>query len=160
MALLSPEGRIILQSIISSAPFEGPDRQIYNKPGFLFGDAAPDPERKLQADDEQWIFTIGEDKFYIPSNKCHYPLTYFTCVTSERKMPWHLNPGRESVILGRFTSHGASRAGPPTYVAGLHPGWISKDMPAGEISHTAITFVNYFVTTGGNYPASDFRAPG
>ena len=50
-ALLSPEGKIILRSIISSAPFEGPYRPIYDKSGFIFGDAAPDPEGKLLAGD-------------------------------------------------------------------------------------------------------------
>ena len=43
MALLHPEGRISLRSIISSTPLEGPDRTFNDKPGFIFGDAAPDP---------------------------------------------------------------------------------------------------------------------
>jgi len=110
----------VLRSIISSAPFEGPDRKIHEKPGFLFGDAAPDPDHQLSAGEEQWIFKIEEDKYYLPSTARHFPLTYFTCVTTERKMPWHLTPGHESVIVGKLTPRGPSRAGHPNYFTG-HP---------------------------------------
>ena len=42
-------GPIVLRSLVSSAPLEGTDRTLYDKPGFLFGDAAPDTDRRLLA---------------------------------------------------------------------------------------------------------------
>ena len=75
-------------------------------------------------------------------------------------MAWRLTPQRESVIVGNLTARGAARANRPTYVTGLLPGLMTKDVPAGEMPYMANTFVNYFMAVGGNYPASDFRAPG
>ena len=124
----------------------------------MFRDATPDADRKLLAEEDRWIFKINDSRFYIPINRQWVPLTYFTCVTRERKMQWHLTPGSESVHVGQFTFRGASRAGPPTYVTGLQPHLVGE-ITTGEMPSTTATFINSFVKAGGNYLASDFRAP-
>jgi len=159
-AWLDAAGPIVLRSLVSSAPLEGTDRTLYNKPGFLFGDAAPDTDHQLLAGEGRWIFTMGADRYYIPSNVRHFPLSYFTNMTKGRKMTWRLTPQRESVVVGHLAARGANRAHRPAYVTGLLPGLMAKDVPAGEMPHMANTFINYFMAVGGNYPASDFRAPG
>ena len=51
---LIQEGRPqAMRSILTTAPFEDIDRQAYRKPDFMFGDAAPDPDRQLQAGEGQ-----------------------------------------------------------------------------------------------------------
>ena len=37
------------RSILTTAPLEDIDRRTYRKPDFMFGDAAPDPDRQLLA---------------------------------------------------------------------------------------------------------------
>ena len=61
-------------SILTTAPLEDRDRKIYRKPGFMFGDAAPDTEQQLLAGEGQWIFTLNGEKHYFPSSKRHFPL--------------------------------------------------------------------------------------
>ena len=57
------------RSILTTAPLEDVDRRTYRKPDFMFGDAAPDPDHQLQAGEGQWIFQLGDEKFYLPSNR-------------------------------------------------------------------------------------------
>jgi len=41
-----------MRSILTTAPLEDCDRKIYQKPGFMFGDAAPDMDQQLLAGEE------------------------------------------------------------------------------------------------------------
>ena len=75
-------------------------------------------------------------------------------------MAWQLTRSTDSVHVGILTAQGYSQSGPLRLVIGLYPGLFSKDIPAGENPTMALTFLNQFVKTDGNYPAIDFRAPG
>ena len=55
-----------MRSILTTAPLEDSDRRIYQKPDFMFGDAAPDHDRQLLAGEGQWIFKLDGEKFYLP----------------------------------------------------------------------------------------------
>ena len=79
---------LTMRSILTTAPLEDIDRRTYKKPNFMFGDAASDPDRQLQAGEGQWIFELDGEKFYLPSNKRHFPLSSFECVTQAQKMAW------------------------------------------------------------------------
>jgi len=43
---------------------------------------------------------------------------------------------------------------------GLHPGKVGQDIPIGENSTMAQTFINQFTKVHGNYLATGFRASG
>jgi len=77
-----------MKSILTTAPFEDFDRRIYRKPDFMFGDAAPDHDLQLLVGEGQWIFQLDGEKFYLPSSKRHFPLSFFQCVTRAQKMSW------------------------------------------------------------------------
>jgi len=66
-----------MKSILTTAPLEDCDRRIYRKPGFMFGDAASDADHQLLAGEGQWIFTSNSEKYYLSSNKRHFPLSFF-----------------------------------------------------------------------------------
>jgi len=151
------------RSILTTAPLEDFDRKkTYRKPDFMFGDAAPDPDRQLLAGEGQWIFQLDGEKLYLPSNKWHFSLSFFQCVTQARKMSWQVSPSTDSVHVGKLILHspGYARAGPPHCIMGLHPGNVSRDIPVGENPAVALTFGNQFFKVRGNYPATDFRTPG
>jgi len=122
------------RSILTTAPLEDIDRRIYKKSNFMFGDAASDPDHQLQAGEGQWIFQLDNERFYLPSNKRHFSLSSFQCVTQARKMAWDVSRNTDSVHVGRLTyqSLGYARAGPPHNIMGLHPGNVSREIPAGE----------------------------
>ena len=102
-----------MRSILTTAPLEDSDRRIYQKPGFMFGDAAPDHDRQLLGGEGQWIFKLDREKFYLPSSKRHFPLSFFQCVTRAQKMPWQVSQSTESVHVGKLilSSPGYTRAG-------------------------------------------------
>jgi len=154
--------QLTMRSILTTAPLEDIDCRTYKKPDFMFGDAAPDPDRQLQAGEGQWIFQSDGEKFYLPSNKRHFPLSSFECATQARKMAWDVSQSVDSVHIGRLTSQSPSysRAGPPHHIMGLYPGNVSREPPVGENPAVAQTFGNQFCAVNGNYPATDFRAPG
>jgi len=52
----------------------------------MFEDAAPDTDHQLLAWEGQWIFNLNGEKYYLPSNKRHFPLSFFQCVTRPQKM--------------------------------------------------------------------------
>jgi len=66
-----------MRSISTTAPLEDSDRRIYRKPSFIFGDAAPDNDHQLLAEEGQWIFKLDGEKYYLPSSKRHFPLSFF-----------------------------------------------------------------------------------
>ena len=81
----------------------------------MFGDAVPDTRRQLLAGEGQWIFTQNGEKYYLPSRKRYFPLSFFHCVMKHRKMNWQVTRTTDSVhvrILTAF-SHGYARTGPP-----------------------------------------------
>ena len=139
-------------SILTIAPLDDCDRKVYRKPGFMFGDAAPDTDHQLLAGEEQWIFNLNGEKYYLPSSKRHFPLSFFQCVTRPRKMKWQVTRTTDSVHVGKLiaASLGYTRAGPPHCILGLHPGNVLPDIPVGENSVMAQTFGNQFRQLPGN----------
>jgi len=126
-----------MRSILTTAPLEDSDRRIYRKPGFMFGDAAPDHDRQLLAGEGQWIFRLDGEKFYLPSSKRHFPFSFFQCVTKARKMRWQVSRTTKFVHVGKLIipSPGYTRAGPPHCIMGLHPGNVLQDIhPSGRKS--------------------------
>jgi len=97
-ALIIEGDRHILRIIISTAIFEGSNRVVLRKPSFIFGDKTPDLEQLLAGED-QWVFKIEEDKYYLPSSKLHFPLSFFKLVMKERKMEWHLTGSMDSMHM-------------------------------------------------------------
>ena len=67
-----------MRSILTTAPLEDSNRRIYRKPGFMFGDAAPDNDHQLLVGEGQWIFKLDGEKYYLPSGKRHFPLSFFS----------------------------------------------------------------------------------
>jgi len=54
----------------------------------MFGDVAPDTDHQLLAGEGQLTFNLDGEKYYLPSSKRHFPLSFFQCVTRPRKMKW------------------------------------------------------------------------
>ena len=50
-ALIYAGDQRTIRSILTTTPFEDCDRKVYWKPGFMFGDAAPDTDHQLLAED-------------------------------------------------------------------------------------------------------------
>ena len=67
----------MMKSILNTALLEDRDRKIYRKPNFMFGNAAPDTNQQLLAREGQWIFTLNSEKYYLPSSKNHFSLSFF-----------------------------------------------------------------------------------
>ena len=143
-----------MRSILTTAPLENRDWKIYQKSDFMFGDAAPDTNQQLLAGEGEWIFTVNGEKYYLPSSKRHFPLSFFQCVTRLRKM--------NLVHMGVLTvsSHGYTKVGYPLCILGLHPENVLQDIPVEENPAMAQTFGNQFLKARDNYPAMDFRVPG
>jgi len=87
-ALIHAGDQRTMRSILTTAPLEECDQKIYQKPDFMFGDAAPDTNHQLLAMEGQWIFNLDGEKYYLSSSKRHFPLSFFQCVTRSRKMKW------------------------------------------------------------------------
>ena len=78
----------MMRSILTTDPLEDYDRKIYRKTSSMFRDATPDTDLQLLAWEGQWIFTLNGEKYYFPSSKCHFSLSFFQCVMRPRKMNW------------------------------------------------------------------------
>ena len=68
------------------APIEDHNRMVYKKLDFMFEDATLDIDQQLLTEEGQWIFTIKDEKYYLPSSKQHFPLSFFQSVMEPRKM--------------------------------------------------------------------------
>ena len=99
----------------------------------MFGDAALDSDQQLAALGDQWVFKLGEDKYYLPTSKRHFTILFFQSVTKERRIDWIVTRNAESVHISILTFQGYSRSGPTSFVTGLCPGIISKELPTGRI---------------------------
>ena len=77
-------------------------------------------------------------------------------------MNWKVTRTTDFVHVGVLiaSSHSYTRAGPPRCIRRLHPGNILQDILMGENPTMAQTFGNQFLKVSGNYPVTDFRAPG
>ena len=113
----------------------------------MFGDTALDNDHQLLAEERQWIFKLDGEKYYLPSIKRHFPLSFFQCVTRARKMQWQVTWTTDSVHVGKLitSSPGYTRAGPPRCILCLHPGNVLPDIPVGENPAVAQTFGNQFL---------------
>jgi len=80
----------------------------------MFGDATPDTEQQLLAEEGQWIFTMNDEK-----------------------LNWQVTQTTDSVHVGILTasSHGYTRAGPPRCILGLHPRNVLQGILWGEPDH-------------------------
>ena len=76
-ALIHTGDQCTMRSILTTAPLEDYDRKIYQKPSFMVEDAAPDTDHQLLAGEGQWIFNLNGKKYYLPSSKRHFPLSFF-----------------------------------------------------------------------------------
>ena len=102
------------------------------------------------------------EKYYLPSSKRHFLLSFFQCVMKVRKMKWQVTQTTDSLHVGKLIAPSLSytRAGAPCCILGLHPGNVLLDTPAGENPAVTQTFGNQFFKAHGNYSATDFRTPG
>ena len=88
-----------LQSIVSTVALEDNNRGVYRKLAFMFGDAALDSDQQLAALGDQWVFKLGEDKYYLPTSKRHLTILFFQLVTKERRIDWIVTRNAESVHI-------------------------------------------------------------
>ena len=141
-ALIHARDQHTLWSILSTAALERSNQAMFQKPTFMFGDAAPCTNQQLLVREDQWIFKIREEKYYLPASKRHFPLSFFRTVTTTRMMEWTVTHNTDSTYVGILTSHVYSLSGPPRLVIGLHPDLVSKDVPAGKYPVMGRTFLN------------------
>ena len=99
-ALLLIVDECVTRSILTIASIEGHNCIVYQKSNFMFADAAPDTDQQLLAEEGQWIFTIEGEKYYLPSSKRYFLLSYFQAVTAPRKMRWSVTRSTNFVQLG------------------------------------------------------------
>ena len=59
---------------------------VFQKPAFMSEDAAPDTDQQLVVREDQRIFMIREEKYYLLASKHHFPLSFFRLVATERRM--------------------------------------------------------------------------
>jgi len=79
-ALLLAADDCITRSILTTAPIKDHNQIVYRKLDIMFGDAAPDTDQQFLAGEGQWMFTIEGEKYYLPSGKRHFPLSFFQSV--------------------------------------------------------------------------------
>ena len=78
----------VTRSVLTTAPLEDHNRRAHQKSEFMFEDAAPDTDQQLIAGKSQWIFNMEGEKYYLPTSRRHFPLSYRQSVTVPRKMKW------------------------------------------------------------------------
>ena len=139
---------------------EGEDQVNFKKPAFMFGNAAPDTFQQLLTGEGQWIYTLDEERYYLPVSKHHYPLAFFQSVTTAQRMNWSITKSTDFVHIDILTLNGFSRCGPPQGLLALYPGNVRQDALARKNPAMVSTFLNQFVKADGNYPATDFRMSG
>ena len=120
--LLAEGNESTLRSLISGGRLEGLDGKLYEKPDYLFGDTSIDDHPSLCTMEDIWLSKVGEDKFYLPTHRRHYPLSFFLPTTTGRRMAWRLTYTQNNVSVGVLTTRGHNRDGLTMLVTGLHPG--------------------------------------
>ena len=65
----------------------------------MFRDAVPDTDQQLLAREGQWIFTLNGKKYYLPSGKRHFLLSFFQFVMRPRKMNWQVIRTTDTVYV-------------------------------------------------------------
>jgi len=96
-------------------------------------DAAPDIDHQLLAGETLWIFNLNGKKYYLPSSKRHFPLSFFQYVTRPRKMKWYVTRTTDSVHVGILIAASPGyTAGPPRCILGLHLRNVLQDIPIRE----------------------------
>ena len=98
----------------------------------MFGDAAPDTDQQLLAEEGQWIFTVEGEKYYLSSSRQHFSLLYYQSVTAPRKMKLSVTQFTDSVHVEILTLHSYNHCGSPKAVLGMHLQRIRQDLPVGE----------------------------
>ena len=150
----------VTRSILTTTLLEGHNCVVYRKPDFMFGNQAPDIDQQLLAREGQWIFTVEDEKYYLPSSKRHFSLSYFQSVMTSQKMGWSMTQSIDSVHVEILKLNGYNHYGSPRAVLSMHPGKIGQDLLVGENLAMAQTFLNQFIKVHNNYSARDFKAPG
>ena len=110
----------VTRSILTTALMEDHNWVIYRIPDFMFGDTKPDTDQQLLIGEGQWIFTIEGEKYYLPSTKCHFPLSFFYSVTVPWKMRWSVTWSTSSVHVRILTLNGYNNCGSSRAVLGMH----------------------------------------
>ena len=87
-ALILMANKCVTRSILTTASLEDHNRVVYWKFNFVIGDAAPDTDQQLLAVEGRWIFTVEGEKYYLPSSRQYFLLSYFQSVMAPRKMRW------------------------------------------------------------------------
>jgi len=111
---------------------EGENRTVYWKPEFLFGDATPDTDHQLLAEEGQWVYTLDGECYYLPESKRHYPLALFQSVTMLRVMKWGVRWCTESVHMRVLTLGAFTRSDPPRSIVYIRATSVVK-CPWGRI---------------------------
>lgn len=65
-----------MREIITTAPFEGKNRDLLNKPLFIFGDHVQVPDDCLDDRDYKWLRQINSCNLFLPDIEKSYPFLY------------------------------------------------------------------------------------
>ena len=141
-ALILKADKHITRSILTTAPLEDHNQTVHQKSEFLFGDTTPDTDQQLIAGEGQWIFSIKGEKYYLPSSRRHFQLSYFQSVTVPWKMKWAVTRFTDFVHIRILTLSGYNHCGSPRAVLDIHPGRVGQELPVGEKLAMAQTFLN------------------
>ena len=68
-ALILAADQCTLRSILTTTVLENHNREVCQKPDFTFGDSVLDTDQQIHTGEGQWIFSVGEEKYYLPSSK-------------------------------------------------------------------------------------------
>ena len=120
-ALILTADERVTQNILTTTPLENHNHVVYQKLNFVHGDAVPDTDQQLLSREDQWIFTVESEKYYLPSRKKHFPLSYFQSVMMLQKMRWSVTWSTNFVHVGIFTLNNFNHCGSPKAVFGMHP---------------------------------------
>jgi len=79
---------------------------VFWKPEYMFQNAAPDNDQELLAGEDQGIFNLEGEKYYLPPSKRHFLLSYFQSITVPQKMKWAVTQFIDSVHIGILMLNG------------------------------------------------------
>ena len=130
------------------------------KPVFLFGDSIDADESPLIVGNYRWLRKIGDIFLFLPIMLRMVPLSYLQSMSIPRPMEWNLTRSQDGVSIGKIINYQSSPVGQSRTVVGLLPGLTGQEFPRSEVPRQADLFILKFMEAGGNFPASEFRAPG
>src|SRR4051812_37051352 len=120
------------------------------KPSFFFGDSLTPDDELLAIDNEQWIYEVDGDRFFLPPIQRSHSLGYLYRLSVPRHMEWELvRPIRDLPVCSPV-----DLSMPPwsEKMIGLLPGYAQYGYPAGETPQVVQTFGRCFSELGLDYP--------